>query len=114
MIPMTTSSWRALLRAGLIIWSAAIGISCAWANTPVSRFSPRQRFLQFSANIRSSDDISNSSPSEIRNLLLSHLNLANPHVTLTWPADRCSIVISYADFVRHYDDLWFPSRDDLW
>src|SRR5262249_28890113 len=59
------------------------------------------------------ENISDSSPEEVRNLLFSY-RPDSIEVTLLWLSDRYGIVISFTDFVRYYDDLWFPSRDDLW
>ena len=58
-------------------------------------------------------DISDSSAEQVRRLLLSY-QAPDSSVVLVWPADRFGVVILYSDFVAHYDDLWYPSRDDLW
>lgn len=52
-------------------------------------------------------------PSDVRSLL-SQVPLGRQVVEVVWPFDRVAFRIDYADIVRHYDDLWYPSRDDVW
>ncbi|MBO3745891.1 hypothetical protein J5X84_07400 [Streptosporangiaceae bacterium NEAU-GS5] len=34
-------------------------------------------------------------------------------VVICWPADRCAARGFYRSLVRNYDDLWYPSQDDV-
>src|SRR5438552_13826739 len=71
------------------------------------------RQLLASRTAQTTADISDMDSWEIRSLLLSYAP-PNQHTTLIWPADRLGIVTEFSTFVEHCDDLWFPSRDDLW
>lgn len=35
-------------------------------------------------------------------------------VFVLWPHYTAGIEMNYRDFNDHYDDLWFPSADDVW
>lgn len=35
-------------------------------------------------------------------------------VVLLWPSDRVGAHIRYDEFAKNYDELWFPSTDDVW
>jgi hypothetical protein len=35
-------------------------------------------------------------------------------IVVIWPACRAAVALHYEDFVQHYDDLWYPSADDVW
>jgi len=34
--------------------------------------------------------------------------------TGVWPWDRVGCELDSHEFVQHYDDLWYPSSDDMW
>ena len=42
------------------------------------------------------------------------LDLAERDVTVYWIASREGMQIGLNDFIQHYDDLWYPSSDDVW
>ncbi len=44
---------------------------------------------------------------------MKSLNLGNPVVEVFWLADRAGLAMRLDDFIEHYDDLWFPSADDV-
>ena len=41
------------------------------------------------------------------------LELGNPSVEVCWMADRAGLAMRLHDFIEDYDDLWFPSADDV-
>src|SRR5258706_11424678 len=46
--------------------------------------------------------------------LLSDFPIEDEWVELVWPYENEGARMRYVDVVRYYDDLWFPSRDNLW
>jgi hypothetical protein len=46
---------------------------------------------------------------------LQSLNLPTADlVNVFWLADREGIRVNLNRFLEHYDDFWFPARDDVW
>lgn len=39
---------------------------------------------------------------------------ATEQVTLLWPAYSAGIRLPFSDFVKNYDELWYPAAEDLW
>ena len=35
-------------------------------------------------------------------------------VIVLWPQESFSLKLNYAIFIKHYNELWYPSRDDIW
>jgi hypothetical protein len=59
-------------------------------------------------------NIEEMDPSEVRQFLLS-LKVAHDEIVwLIWCSDETGISITFRDFVQYYDDLWYPSSDDIW
>ena len=58
-------------------------------------------------------DISRLDIGETQSLLRS-LRPLDTSVLLLWPADKLGIEMDYSLFVENYDDMWYPSREDLW
>jgi hypothetical protein len=59
------------------------------------------------------EDISDLDTQEVRSLLLSKRKGVE-EVFMVWPSERYGARTNYGTFVKHYDDLWYPSMDDLW
>jgi hypothetical protein len=57
-------------------------------------------------------DISRAGPDEVR-ATLSGLPIGDDWVEVVWPFERAGVRMRFRDFVRYYDDLWYPSSDDL-
>ena len=77
-------------------------------------FSEQDRLRPPSVTTVETRDISEDDPEDVRSYLLSLGIPADERVTAVWLSTRAGIALRFADLVRHYDDLWFPSRDDLW
>ncbi|MFZ5892411.1 MAG: hypothetical protein ACOY0T_15230 [Myxococcota bacterium] len=58
--------------------------------------------------------IQDHEPHEVRQWLRELPIAAAAKVFILWPALRSGISASYVGFVEAYDDLWFPSSDDVW
>jgi len=58
-------------------------------------------------------EISDSSPSDVRRVLESTGLVNAGRVTVVWPFDGFAATSDGVDVVRFYDDLWYPSRDDV-
>jgi hypothetical protein len=58
-------------------------------------------------------NISALSPEQVR-AFLTNLPIPEEWVRVVWPYERKGVRMRYLDFVRHYDSLWYPSRDDVW
>jgi hypothetical protein len=59
-------------------------------------------------------NIEYAEPDEVKEFL-SSLEITNDEaVRLIWRADEAGISIIFRDFVQYYDDLWYPSSDDVW
>jgi hypothetical protein len=59
-------------------------------------------------------DIADAEPEEVRRLLFSLPINTRSQVLVLWPSYHEGIRIPYGLFVDHYDDLWYPSSDDIW
>jgi hypothetical protein len=53
------------------------------------------------------------SPEEVRAFLAS-LPVREEWVQAVWPSENAGVRMRYVDFVRYYNSLWYPSRDDVW
>ncbi len=53
-------------------------------------------------------------PDEITEFLFALGIPPDEAVWLIWCWDREGISIKFRDFVQYYDELWYPSRDDVW
>ena len=73
-----------------------------------------ETFFPFSASDSTCRDITDDSPSDVRRLLTEWGLTAESEVRALWPYEDSGIVISGRQFVEHYDDLWYPSGDDVW
>ena len=58
-------------------------------------------------------DIAQAEPEEVRGMLLSFGIPPDEMVTCIWFSGLDGITLCYADFVAHYDGLWYPSSDDV-
>jgi hypothetical protein len=60
-------------------------------------------------------DISNATEEQVRAIFYQNAPLSiDTEVYAVWPSNRVAIKLSYALFVEQYENLWFPSRDDVW
>lgn len=57
-------------------------------------------------------DIARASPDQVRAVLFG-LPIGDDWVEVVWPYERAGVRMRFRDFVRYYDDLWYPSSDDL-
>ncbi len=57
-------------------------------------------------------DIADLEPAGVQ-AMLARLPVEEEWVDVIWPYERAGVEMRYADFVRHYDELWFPSSDDV-
>lgn len=74
----------------------------------------RVKFFPFTASDSRCTDISDAPPSAVRQLMADWGLATEGEVYALWPAERCGIALYGAQFVDHYDDLWYPSSDDVW
>ena len=58
-------------------------------------------------------DIAQAEPEEVRGILRSLEVPPDKMVACIWFSGLDGITLCYADFVAHYDDLWYPSSDDV-
>ncbi len=59
-------------------------------------------------------NIEYAEPDEVKEFLFS-LEVPNDEaVWLIWLVDGAGISILFRDVVQYYDDLWYPSSDDVW
>jgi hypothetical protein len=58
--------------------------------------------------------IADKDPDEIRELLREYRARLGERVCLIWRFDHGGVIVSYDDFCERYDDLWYPSSDDVY
>ena len=58
-------------------------------------------------------DIARAGPEEVHGMLLSFGIPPDEMVSCIWLSGRARIALCYVDFVAYYDDLWYPSSDDV-
>jgi hypothetical protein len=58
-------------------------------------------------------DASDKDPDEVRDWLYG-LPKSSTMVSVIWLSVNIGVRIDYHLFVQHYDDLWYPSSDDIW
>jgi hypothetical protein len=51
---------------------------------------------------------------EVKALLNSYVADDQECVYVLWLWLRCGVSMGFASFAANYDDLWYPSRDDVW
>ena len=60
-------------------------------------------------------DISNATGEQVRGIFYQNAPLSiDTEVYVVWPSDSVAIKLSYAFFVEQYENLWLPSRNDVW
>lgn len=59
-------------------------------------------------------DISEVTSDEVKGYLMSLGIRDDEKIWLIWIPLRAGISILFRDFVEYYDDLWYPSSDDVW
>ncbi len=59
-------------------------------------------------------DICDAHPDEVRRILLSFGIPLDERVLVVWCSIETGISIVFREFVQYYDDLWYPSSDDVW
>jgi hypothetical protein len=59
------------------------------------------------------NDISHTDRDAVQSLLSSWL-AQSERCTVVWPWDRVGCELDSNEFIAHYDDLWYPSSDDMW
>lgn len=57
-------------------------------------------------------DVADLAPNEVRQWL-SMLSDAASSVLVVWPANRVAAEMPFATVIDKYDDLWYPSTDDV-
>ena len=62
----------------------------------------------------SKKDFSGSDRSEIIDWLQKRRKDLEPRVYIYWLSDQEGVEMGFDDFVSHFDDLWYPSADDVW
>ncbi len=58
-------------------------------------------------------DAEDSEPEEVRAWLSGVGVPPDAEVIVLWPFDRVGTRMAYQSFVDNYDDLWYPSSDDV-
>jgi len=58
--------------------------------------------------------ISGRSAEDVRSLLSQHADDLGETVCVVWCYEAAAVEMLYSDFVEHFDDLWYPARDDVW
>ena len=56
----------------------------------------------------------NERSGKVRKILSQFPLLPESQVKVYWDATRDGILITYKLFIKYYDDLWYPSSDDVW
>jgi len=51
---------------------------------------------------------------QVRALLRDSLVGPQSEVLVIWASENESALMRFEDVVNFYDDLWYPSRDDIW
>lgn len=59
-------------------------------------------------------DIGPAEPDAVRESLRSLRIADEVMVTILWASTRHGAALTFGDFVSWYDDLWYPSADDVW
>jgi hypothetical protein len=58
-------------------------------------------------------DAADALPDEVRAWLSGLPVPSDAGVTVLWPFDKLAARLTYRSFVDSYDDLWYPSSDDV-
>ena len=58
-------------------------------------------------------DVSDLDADDIRDYLTQWGSSLGSPVVIAWRWDKEGAVIELAEFIAHFDDLWYPSSDDL-
>ena len=60
------------------------------------------------------EDIYEADSNKVKQFLLS-LNIPQDKIVrVIWCSTKTGISILFRDFVEYYDDIWYPSSDDVW
>jgi hypothetical protein len=59
-------------------------------------------------------DASDSDPERVRQFLRSLGISAMDRVLVLWRSQHVCVRIDFSTLCEHYDDLWYPSSDDVW
>jgi hypothetical protein len=63
---------------------------------------------------RKSISISENNPDDVREYLLGLPIGKDIKINLFWVSINAGISLSFYNFVINYDELWYPSSDDVW
>lgn len=80
----------------------------------LARFYSESEQDPLSGSRRRQIDISDMQPDEAKRSLLSLSIAPSEHVWVIWCSTVSGISVAFGEFVDHYDDLWYPSSDDVW
>lgn len=58
--------------------------------------------------------IQDEDPDTTRRRLKSYEDALGERVCALWPFDAFAVEIALHDFADHFDDLWYPSAEDVW
>lgn len=59
-------------------------------------------------------DISSLEQNDVQRLLFSLTSEAESIVVVIWANDHTGSMMKYSCFAEYFDDLWYPSSDDVW
>lgn len=59
-------------------------------------------------------DISDMDPEQVMTVIGILDVPGDEPVLVLWPSYQTGISTLYSEFVKHYDELWYPSSDDVW
>jgi len=74
----------------------------------------RQRFFEPAFEAAHTLDAGDESRDEIITWLRGLPISPELRVIVCWPHYRAAVRLRFGDVARHYDDLWYPSADDVW
>lgn len=59
-------------------------------------------------------DMSDLSKQDVIDWLRELLVQGDEQVIVIWPHYRAAVTLSSSDFLKYFDELWYPSADDVW
>ena len=80
----------------------------------VSRLVKRIELIAFDSRPVDEVDIAHLDSSSVKQLLQTWESHVGSSWVAVWPWNREAIEVAARDFIQHYDDLWYPSSDDVW
>src|SRR3954470_3029322 len=88
---------------------AALALLFGWVSPHLAEYAQSDAVVMAGGT-----SIADKAPDEIRALLREDRTRLGERVCLIWRFDPGGFIVSYDDFCDRYEDLWYPSSDDVY